>query len=83
MSIQTDKLAKTLQLTSSACTICGGILLAANLANISKYGFLILAVSSAQLLVSSLLTKNSGMIIYSGSLFLFVDCLGVYRWIIQ
>ncbi|WP_310486388.1 hypothetical protein [Chamaesiphon sp. VAR_69_metabat_338] len=83
MSIQKDKLAKTLQLTSSACAVCGGVLLAANLANISKYGFLILAMSSGQLLVSSLLTKDTRMIIYSGSLFLFVDCLGVYRWIIQ
>jgi hypothetical protein len=83
MSMHKDKLAKTLQLTSSACAIFGGILLAANLSDISKYGFLVLAMSSSQLLVSSLLIKDIRMIIYSGSVFLFVDCFGIYRWIIQ
>jgi hypothetical protein len=77
------KLAQTLQLTSSAFAVVGGVLLAANLANISKYGFILLAMSSSQLLVSSLLSKDTRMIIYAGSLFFFVDCLGVYRWIIQ
>jgi hypothetical protein len=78
-----NKLSKTLQLTSSACAVVGGVLLAANVANISKYGFVLLAMSSSQLLVSNLLTKDIRMIIYSGSLFFFVDCLGVYRWILQ
>ncbi len=78
-----DKLAKILQLTSSACAVFGGVLLAANLPNISRYGFIFLAMSSGQLLVASLLNKDTQMIIYSGSLFFFVDCFGVYRWIIQ
>jgi hypothetical protein len=78
-----DKLAQTLQLTSSVCAVIGGVLLAANIATISKYGFILLAMSSCQLLVSSLIKKDVRMIIYSGSIFFFVDCLGVYRWIIQ
>jgi hypothetical protein len=80
-STSKDKLAKTLQLTSSACAIAGGVMLAANLTNVSKYGFIFLALSSSQMLISSLLVKDIRMIIYSGSLFLFVDCLGIYRWI--
>lgn len=78
-----DKLAQTLQLTSSACAVIGGITLAANIPNISKYGFIFLALSSSQLLIASLLSKDKHMIIYSGSLFFFVDCFGVYRWILE
>jgi hypothetical protein len=77
------KLAKILQLSSTACAIAGGVMLAANLPSISKYGFIFLAMSSSQLLLASLQTKDVRMILYSGSLFLFVDCFGVYRWIIQ
>jgi predicted RND superfamily exporter protein len=78
-----DKFAQALQLTSSACAVVGGVLLAANIEKISKYGFVLLAMSSSQLLVASLIKKDVRMIIYSGSIFFFVDCFGVYRWIIQ
>lgn len=78
-----DKLAQTLQLTSSACAVVGGILLAANITKISKYGFILLAMSSSQLLIASLIKKDTRMIIYSGSIFFCVDCFGVYRWIIE
>lgn len=78
-----DKVAKTLQLSSSACAVLGGVLLAANLPQISKYGFIFLALSSSQMLIASLRKKDTNMIIYSGSLFCFVDCLGIYRWIFQ
>lgn len=78
-----DKLANTLKLTSSACAIAGGVMLAANLQNVSKYGFIFLAMSSSQLLLASLRTKDTSMIIYSGSVFFLVDCLGIVRWIIQ
>jgi ribosomal protein L44E len=78
-----DKLAQTLQLTSSACAVVGGVLLAANIEKISKYGFVLLAMSSSQLLIASIIKKDVRMIIYSGSIFFFVDCFGVYRWIIQ
>jgi hypothetical protein len=77
-----DKLAKTLKLTSSACAIVGGTMLAANIPAISKYGFVFLALSSSQMLIASLRTKDMPMIIYSGSLFCFVDCLGIFRWIL-
>jgi hypothetical protein len=77
-----DRLASTLKLTSSACAVAGGVLLAANL-DVSKYGFIFLALSSSQMLIASIRTKDMSMIIYSGSLFCFVDCLGVFRWILK
>jgi hypothetical protein len=83
LSESKDRLANTLKLTSSACAVAGGVMLAANLPNISKYGFVFLALSSSQMLVASLRTKDTTMIIYASSLFFFVDCLGIYRWIIQ
>ena len=83
LSESKDRLANTLKLTSSACAVTGGIMPAANLPNISRYGFVFLALSSSQMLVASLRTKDTTMIIYSSSLFFFVDCLGIYRWIIQ
>jgi hypothetical protein len=83
LSIPPDRLSKTLQLTSSACAVTGGVMLAANIPTISKYGFVFLALSSSQMLIASLRTKDMPMIIYSGSLFCFVDCLGILRWIIN
>ncbi|WP_373541798.1 hypothetical protein [Chamaesiphon sp.] len=83
LSVPEDKLAKILQLTSSACAIAGGTILAANIPTISKYRFIFLALSSSQMLVASLRTRDTPMIIYSGSLFCFVDCLGIFRWIIS
>ncbi len=77
-----DRLAKTLKLSSTACAVAGGVLLAANL-DISKYGFILLAMSSGQMLLASIRTKDMSMITYSGSLFCFVDCLGVFRWILK
>jgi hypothetical protein len=82
-SMSEDKVAKTLQLTSSACAITGGIILAANIPAISKYGFIFLALSSSQMLIASLINRDVPMIIYSGSLFCFVDCLGIFRWILR
>ena len=78
-----DRLANTLKLTSSACAVAGGVILAANVPDISKYGFIFLAMSSSQMLAASLRTKDTTMIIYSGSVFFLVDCLGIFRWIIQ
>ena len=78
-----DRLANTLKLTSSACAVAGGVVLAANIPAISKYGFIFLAMSSSQMLVASLRTRETTMIIYSGSVFFLVDCLGIFRWIVQ
>lgn len=67
---------------SSMLGILGGFLLALNL-KVSPYGFLILATSSFSMLVSSCINKDKGLIFYSLSIFLFVDLLGIYRWIIN
>lgn len=60
----------------------GGILLALNVA-ISPYGFVFMALSSLSILISSVLEKDRLMIFYGATLFLGVDLLGVYRWIIM
>ena len=77
------KLNKLLRYSSTVFALAGGIILASNIAEISKYGFIFLALSSFQMLVSSISIKDQSMLIYSGSLFIFVDCLGIYRWVLQ
>jgi hypothetical protein len=77
-----SSLAKILQASSSACAVTGGIMLASN-TNISSYGFFFLALSSGQMLLSSVLMRNTSMMIYAGSLFVFVDCFGIYRWVLK
>ncbi|MEM9904095.1 MAG: hypothetical protein AAF921_03615 [Cyanobacteria bacterium P01_D01_bin.44] len=71
-----------LKLSSSLCALAGGSLVASNTA-ISAHGFLLLVFSSSQLLVASILDKDLPLIFYSGSVFVFVDCLGVYRWLLS
>ncbi|MBD2663506.1 hypothetical protein B6N60_03400 [Richelia sinica FACHB-800] len=71
-----------LKWSSSTCALIGGILLASKI-SISGYGFIFLAMSSSQLLVASILLKDKSMIFYSASVFIFVDCLGVYRWVLS
>lgn len=80
--IRKSSSAQLLKVSSSICAITGGIMLAVKL-NISSYGFIFLALSSSQLLISSIQTKDNLMTFYSGSIFLFVDCLGVYRWLLS
>jgi hypothetical protein len=77
------KLANMLQWSSSICAVAGGVMLAANMPDVSKYGFIFFALSSSQLLVASLIKRNTAMIVYATSLFIFVDCLGIYRWILS
>ncbi len=81
-STSTDSFAKFLQWSSSACAIAGGVILASKI-EVSGYGFIFLALSSSQMLAASIRRKNTSMIVYAGSLFVFVDCLGIYRWIIK
>lgn len=59
----------------------GGVLLASNVA-ISPYGFIFLAASSFSITIASILEKNFLNIFYGTTLFIGVDLLGVYRWII-
>jgi CheY-like chemotaxis protein len=80
-SLQKGRLAKILKWSSSSCAIAGGILLASN-TSLSGFGFLGLASSSFQMLLASFLLADKTMIVYSGALFVFVDCLGVFRWLI-
>ncbi len=75
-------LAQRLKFSSTACAIAGGIILASN-TEISGYGFLFLAVSSGQMLLSSILLRDQSMTLYSASLFICVDCLGIFRWILS
>lgn len=70
-----------LKLSSSICAVLGGSLVASN-TPLSGNGFLLLVLSSSQLLVASLLDKDLLLIFYSASVFFFVDCLGVYRWLL-
>jgi hypothetical protein len=62
-----------LKISSSVCAVIGGVMLAAKL-SISSYGFLFLALSSSQLFISSIQSKDYLMICYSGSIFIFVVC---------
>jgi hypothetical protein len=72
---------KIFRFSSSACALAGGVLLASN-TPLSPYGFIVLALSSGQMLLASLQDKDMELMIYSASLFIFVDCLGVYRWVL-
>jgi hypothetical protein len=72
---------RAFKLSSSSCALTGGILLASN-TPMSGYGFIFLALSSGQLLLASLQDRDNSMIFYAMSLFVFVDCLGVYRWVL-
>jgi CheY-like chemotaxis protein len=80
-SRQQDRLATILKWSSSSCAIAGGVLLASN-TSISGFGFIGLATSSFQMLLASCLLVDKTMVVYSGALFVFVDCLGVFRWLI-
>ena len=73
--------AQKLKYASCGFALLGGILLASNTA-ISGYGFLFLALSSSHMLAASYLTADMTMVLYSASLFLGVDCLGAYRWLL-
>ncbi len=72
---------QVLKWSSSIFALIGGILLSAKI-DVSGYGFIFLACSSSQMLLASILQKDIVTIVYSSSLFLFVDCFGVYRWLL-
>ena len=76
------KIAAALKFSSIFCALLGGILLSSKV-SVSGYGFIFLALSSGQLLIASIQNKDTSNIFYSASVFIFVDCLGVYRWILN
>lgn len=75
------KMSKIFKWSSSIFALIGGILLSAKV-DISGYGFVFLACSSFQMLLASILQKDRVTVVYSSSLFIFVDCFGVYRWLL-
>lgn len=75
-------LIKILRISSSICAVLGGFLVASKL-SISGYGFIILALSSSQLLISSILDRDKFLVFYSAAVFMFVDLYGVYRWLLR
>jgi hypothetical protein len=81
-AVRPDSITKFLQWSSSACAIAGGVMLASK-TDISGYGFIFLALSSSQMLAASIRKQDTPMIVYSGSVFVLVDCLGIYRWILK
>jgi hypothetical protein len=76
-----DVISIFLKTSSSVCAVVGGVLLASKL-EVSGYGFVFLAMSSSQLLIVSIRERELNLIVYAGSVFLFVDCFGIYRWLI-
>ena len=70
-----------LKLSSSFFALLGGVLLASN-TDSSGYGFIFLAMSSSQMLLSSIMAKDKTLIAYSASLFIFVDSFGIYKWLL-
>lgn len=76
------KAAKYLKLSSSFFAVLGGVLLASN-TSASGYGFIFLGLSSSQMILASLKDKDRSMMIYAMSLFFFVDCMGIYRWLLS
>lgn len=70
------------KISSSICGLLGGATLALNTA-ISGYGFIVLALSSSQMLIAAILDKDKLLIFYSATIFLCVDLLGIYRWIFK
>lgn len=81
VSTKPKALIKYLKWASCCFAVLGGVLLAAN-TPASGYGFIFLALSSSHMLLASWLTEDKSMICYSGAVFMFVDCLGVYRWVV-
>ena len=70
----------TLKISSSVFGLFGGATLALNTA-ISGYGFILLACSSSQMLIASILDRDKLLMCYSATIFLCVDLLGIYRWL--
>jgi hypothetical protein len=73
---------KGLKISGSVCTVFGGFILASKL-SFSGYGFVILACSSSQLLIASILEKDLILIFYSAAVFFCVDLYGAYRWLLS
>jgi hypothetical protein len=67
--------------SSCVCTVLGGGLLASKTL-LSPYGFLLLAMGSSQMVGATYLIRDRALFCYSVCVFLFVDCFGIYRWLV-
>ena len=67
---------------SSIAGLSGGIIVASN-TEISKYGYIFLALSSSSLGISSYLDRDTSLVVYSASLFIFCDLFGLYSWLFR
>ncbi len=74
------RLIKNLALSATLLTALGGLMVASNTA-VTRYGFLVWFLSSPQLALANYLDRNLSGFVYAITLFLFVDLLGVCRWI--
>jgi hypothetical protein len=70
-----------LKWSSCVCTVLGGVLVASK-TNWSAYGFLFLAMGSSQMVAATYLMRDRALFAYSVCVFLFVDCFGIYRWLV-
>lgn len=61
--------------------IAGGILLALNIANYSKFGFIFFLVSASSWLIQGYKNKDFPLVLLN-CVFVIVDILGIYNWII-
>jgi hypothetical protein len=68
--------------SSCLCTVVGGVLLASK-TGLSPYGFLFLAMGSSQMVAATYLMRDRALFAYSVAVFLFVDCFGIYRWLLS
>lgn len=73
---------KKLRFSSIVFAVSGGVILSSN-TPISKYSFILLALSSSQIFMASCLSNDKSLMVYSASLFIFVDCFGIYRWLLK
>jgi hypothetical protein len=71
-----------LKWSSCVCTVVGGVLLASK-TGLSPYGFLFLAMGSSQMVATTYLMRDRALFAYSVCVFLFVDCFGIYRWLLS
>ena len=80
--VRSRTMSKYLKCLSCFFAVIGGVLVASKTV-FSSYGFLFLAMSSSLMLVASFWERDKSMMYYSGSIFFFVDCLGIYRWLLS
>jgi len=70
-----------LRLSAAFCALVGGVMVASN-TSVSPYGFLVLCLSSGQLCLVAWWIRDRLLLLHSGVMLVFVDGLGVWRWLL-